>query len=384
MGLIMESLQSIFKVIWMSLFSGSTDATRRWPPALILLAASMSGCNMFGPHAIATGRAVYNEVINRTADEELLNMIVRERYSATYGMLAVSSIAANIRGRASIGAEVGVGPDENYSGNLVPFSGGIAFEDNPTISYVPLGGEKFMQQLLTPISLEEAMLLSRGLKRRRAVFLEVLIRSVNGIENPHTFPDPNPKNSAAFRLFTDLWVKLRIARVLLFGRQPDGEFFAVFHPENPEEEALCAQLLDLLKIQDRPLVDKPLQVPLEPATTQAVVKGARDRIVIETASVVDILRAAGQSMEIPQEHLKAGVVRPPELGDEGATFLKILSGPEPLAAAVAIQYRAWWYYIADSDNTSKETFQLLRTLIGMRLHRPGDTQSAPILTIPVS
>jgi len=352
--------------------------------ALILLAASMSGCNMFGPQAIATGRAVYNEVINRTADEELLNMIVRERYNATYGMLAVSSIAASIRGRASIGAEVGVGPDENYSGNLVPFSGGIAFEDNPTISYVPLGGEKFMHQLLMPISLQEGIMLSRSLKRRRAVFLKVLVRSVNGIENPRTFPDPNHENSAAFRSFTDLWVKLRISRVLLFGRQPDGEFFAVFHPENPEEEALCAQLLNLLKLPDRPLVDKPLSVPLEPATTQTVAKGARDRIVLEYASVLDMLRAAGQSMEIPQEHLKAGVVRPPELGDEGDTFLQILSGSEPLAASVAIQYRGWWYYIADSDNTSKETFQLLRTLIGMRLHRPDDTQSVPVLTIPVS
>ena len=185
-------------------------------------------------------------------------------------------------------------------------------------------------------------MLSRSLKRRRAVFLRVLVRSVNGIENPRTFPDPKPENSATFRSFTDLWLKLRLSRALFLGRQPDGVFFAVFHPDNAEEEALCAQLLDLLKIQDRPLVDKPLQVPLEPATTQTVAKGARDSIVFETASVLDLLRAAGQSMEIPQEHLKAGVVRPPELGNEGDTFLKILSGPEPLAASVAIQYRGWW------------------------------------------
>lgn len=72
-------------------------------------AASMSGCNVFGPASIATGRAVYNEVINKTEDEELLNIIVRERYDDTYGMLAVSSVTANIRASAKAGAEVGVG-----------------------------------------------------------------------------------------------------------------------------------------------------------------------------------------------------------------------------------------------------------------------------------
>ena len=55
----------------------------------------------------------------------------------------------------------------------------------------------------------------------------------------------------------------------------------------------------------------------------------------------------------------------------------------PSDAAVAIQYRGWWYYIADSDPESKQAFGLLRTLIGMRLYIRGQDQTAPLLTIPV-
>jgi len=65
------------------------------------LASCMSGC-VVGPASITAGRGVYNEVINRTEDEQLLSMIVHERYNETYGMLGVASVTANIRARATM------------------------------------------------------------------------------------------------------------------------------------------------------------------------------------------------------------------------------------------------------------------------------------------
>ncbi len=64
-------------------------------------------------------------------------------------------------------------------------------------------------------------------------------------------------------------------------------------------------------------------------------------------------------------------------------LLDIRSHPKPPGnAAVAIQYRDSWFYIDDSDISSKYTFMLLGTLSSLqagKIERAG-----PLLTLPVS
>ena len=80
--------------------------------------------------------------------------IVKGRYGETYDMLAVTAIAANIRFAATAGVQAGFGPSSSYDGNLVPFSGGVAYEENPTITYAPASSAEYVRQLLTPIPLD--------------------------------------------------------------------------------------------------------------------------------------------------------------------------------------------------------------------------------------
>jgi len=354
-----------------------TGTRATWRVALLLAAASLSGCNVFGPASIATGRAVYNEVINTTEDEELLNMIVRERYDDTYGMLAVSSVTANIRASAKASADVGVGPSDNYVGNLVPLAGGVAFEDNPTISYVPRGGEQFLQQFLAPLSLEELLLLGRASKRERASLINVFVRSVNGVENPLIATDADPE---MFQRTAGLWMNLRAAYAVKTGRDANGQFFMLFQPENAEEAANCNELLEIYRVEARAEAGAQLRVSLEPAAGQL----SPNVIQVETASVLEIIRAAGDSIDVPQEHYDAGVVAPAHPGVQGREFVRIhVAKKAPKNESVAIQYRGLWYYIADSDSISKQHFSLMRTLVGMRLFSASDQQTKPVLTIPV-
>ena len=92
-------------------------------------------------------------------------MIVRERYNQTYGLLGVTSVTAQIRASANVGAQFGLSRTlkEDYDGNLVPLAAGVAYEEKPTISYVPLGGEIFLQRLLSPLSIEEADTILRAM-----------------------------------------------------------------------------------------------------------------------------------------------------------------------------------------------------------------------------
>lgn len=118
-----------------------------------LILVVFSGCSRVGPTSISMGRAAYNEAINKTEDEQLLLAIVKERYGETSTLLAVNSIAANVRFKSSATIDIGYGPAVNYEKNLVPFSGGLAYEENPTITYMPVQGEHYIRQLLSPIPL---------------------------------------------------------------------------------------------------------------------------------------------------------------------------------------------------------------------------------------
>ena len=109
--------------------------------------AALAGCAKFGPTAISHGRSAYNAMINETEDQQILSIIVHQRYNDTFGILAVSSVTANLRAGGSVGPNVGLGPRSGYESNLVPFSAEVIYEENPTITYVPLRGEEFIQQL---------------------------------------------------------------------------------------------------------------------------------------------------------------------------------------------------------------------------------------------
>lgn len=84
----------------------------------------------------------------------MLLSMVKSRYGETSSLLAVSGVAANVHFSTNAGVQAGFGSCDNYEGNLVPFTGGVAYEENPTITYAPVQGEQYLRQLLSPIPLD--------------------------------------------------------------------------------------------------------------------------------------------------------------------------------------------------------------------------------------
>ena len=81
------------------------------PVAGFSLALLISGgCAQIGPASISHGRAIYNEVIAKTDDDQSLAYIVRLRYGQTANLLTVASITANVRFSANAGAQFGFAP----------------------------------------------------------------------------------------------------------------------------------------------------------------------------------------------------------------------------------------------------------------------------------
>ena len=133
------------------------------PRALV----SVCGCSSvlgprasLGPGAIVRGRGLYNEVITATNNEQTLELIVRARYGEPAGLLSVASVTANLRATASTAAQFGIGPSSNYNGNLVPLALGFAYEENPTIAYTTVQGERYAKAMLSPVGLDMLVLLA--------------------------------------------------------------------------------------------------------------------------------------------------------------------------------------------------------------------------------
>jgi hypothetical protein len=337
-------------------------------------------CATVGPQSITAGRGLYKEVINRTEDEQIRNALVRLRYDETFGMISVSSVTANLRFRAVATTEIGVGDSTNYAGNLVPLSAGVSYEENPTISYVPLDGEDFMRQMLSPISVSEWILMS-GPVKRKGDLLGLAVRRMNGLRNP--LPgDESP--SPQFARVVELYDQLRRAAVLDIVQAPEtgkkANYFWEFHGYESAHRDSVRELLDLLGI-DAKLDGSVILLPVREAAGRST-----SAIHVQTRSLYDVLRIFGAGIGIPSAHLEAGIVEPlASVESEGKQYLRIRSSEDrPAAATVQIRFRDRWFYIDATDTRSKRGFMFLRTFIGARLAARGAVQRAPVLTVPVN
>ena len=344
-------------------------------PFLLAVSALMGGgCAGPGPAAITNGRGVYLDVINRTDDEQLLAIVVRKRYDETFGMLAVSSVTASMKLGGSIGANAGVGSANSYEGNLVPLSAGVVYEENPTVSYTPMRGEKFIERMLAPVSAEQALLLCR-MSTAEVEVLRLIIRRVNGLANPLYSSLPA---SEGFGRFVTLYTRLRERGKLDFVRSERGEYELLLHDYTAEDAVEVGELLRTLGV-DRGAAGGPVAVPVRFFVGSPEKRG----VDLETPSALEVIEAAAGGVEVPEEHLADGLARPLRSSGSAGLFTVHSSASRPLHAAVAVQHKGWWYFVDARDTASKQGFAILRTLVGMRLDDAHQGQPAPVLTVPV-
>jgi hypothetical protein len=365
--------------------------TRTIVAARVAAAAALlclSGCGRFlgpkatlGPGAIARGRAIYNEVISYTNNQQTLGLIVRARYGEPAGLLSVASVTANLRTTASAGSQFGIGPSANYQGNIVPLSLGLAYEENPTIAYTPLQGERYAKSMLSPLGLD-VMVLLLGIERAPQQLISMLVKQVNGLQNPMYGP---PQGRAAFRDSVDLLARLEGAGQATWGATStqDGTFALVIHDYAPGNRAVVRELLRKWNLPaSLGQGDRDIVLPLNLGYGD----GTRPELNVQTRSVYDLIELAASSVEVPPEHVARGLANPgPDERSPLHDLLRIQSSPNAPSTdvLVAVRHRGHWFFIGADDGVSKLTFRLLQALIGMRLVE-GTPQTTPTLTIPVS
>lgn len=151
---------------------------------------------------------------------------------------------------------------------------------------------------------------------------------------------------------------------------------------DPEHTELVAEFTRLLGLSAPPANGEKLVLPVH----AAVALRETDALNIEMRSIYEIMRIIGASIEIPEEHLDSGIVRPPagqvREAPQASRLTIRSSRKRPGNAFVAMQVHGWWFYVDGADPASKAAFATCQGLLGASVRR-GTPQAAPLLTVPV-
>lgn len=349
---------------------------------LCLILGALSGCAVVGPSSISQGRGDYNEAINRTEDEQLLMSIVRGRYGDTFTLLTVTGVAANVRFGARAGVQAGFGQTENYVGNLVPFGGDLAYEENPTITYAPVQGEQHMQQMMVPIPLNILLLVVRGFTYEGDLFT-LMVNRINDLRNPDFLTGKSAELSIRFKRFVELAEELRDEGVLDWISDPRDEvaFDVVISNYAPQYSQQVREFLTLLDLPIPAEETEDIVIPAYFAVKTRKMWG----IGITTRSTMDVVEILRAAVEVPQEHARAGLaVMYPPVGLPGQGIRIIASKEKPKNLSLAVTHRGYWFYIDEADQCTKAVFRVLRALWSFSISRAVGQRDAPVLTIPVN
>lgn len=348
-------------------------------PVIVLFLSILTSCARVGPQSISSGRITYAEAINKTEDEQILLSIVKGRYGETSSLLAVNGVAANMRFNATAGLELGFGPTDVSGENLL--IGGLAYEENPTITYAPVQGEKYIRQLNSPIPLDIVMLsLRSGTSKER--LLTLLVDRINDLRNPSFLTGPSPQPDQGFVRFVELFIELHDAGLLdmVENPKPEVSFDVLISDYTPHYRT---QIHDFLRLLDLPIpVDdsQDLDIPV----SFSIKKGNSWGVGMTTRSTFDLIEILRAAVEIPPEHEEAGLsVEYPPAGIPGQDVRIHSSREKPKDASLAVLYRGYWFYCSETDQETKAFFSALRTLWSIIIAEAVDQRKTPVLTIPV-
>jgi len=350
--------------------------------AVCVLGSLLAGCSVTGPSAIRSGRIAYNEAITETNNQQMLMAIINNRYVERGSLLAVASVTANVRVATEAAVQLGFGNTDNYSGNLVPFGASAIYEENPTISYTPVAGQQYLQQLTSPVPLTALAQLTGTLADPAPIY-SMLVSSVNGIYNPDflfSSDEFDPRFSRFVTIMTELTQMHRLH--WLEDQKHTGKLSIVIEHYSPQYTARVNELLDLLGL---PASKDPSQAVVLPVSL-ALDGRASGGVGITTRSVLRLTEILSAAVEVPeQDQANGSTTDYPPAGMLGKGLRIRYAKTRPERTAVAVQYRDGWFYIDDNDLATKGFFRLLGALWSVTMAESAAKGSAaPVLTVPVT
>lgn len=349
---------------------------------LLWLCAFSTGCHSIGPETVARDRSDYSAAMTDSWKQETLLNIVKLRYLDPPIFVDVGQIIAGYSVEAG-GSATGTVYPSAQSGNNANFGINGSYSDHPTITYVPLTGENFLQSVVTPLT-PESLFFSIQSGLPADVMLRLGVGGINGLKNEQNSPrghvDANPKFIRVSELMRELQTSGVISIRVRKGKEKDKSDQSTVLTLRSREvssdiNAEIQELDDLLGLDPK-------------ASEYDLVYGSMasnsHEIAVLSRSLLAVMTSMAMKVEVPPSDVKEGRAMPGATensqtpGETG--FVIHCSLEESPDAFVSVSYRHHWFWIDDRDLASKRDFAFIMLLFTL-----SDTslQSAPpLITIP--
>jgi hypothetical protein len=331
---------------------------------------TVSGCTI-GPDTIERDRFDYSAAITTSWKEQMLLNLVKIRYGDTPVFLEVTSIINQygLEGDVRVlGVLNGLGSSFRQE-----YGGTGRYYDRPTITYIPMTGEKFARSLLTPVTPTTIMSFIQSGWPVDFV-LRMTCDSINGIRNNSNSQMRRWKGDPEFEELLSVLKRIQgtNAIVIRTEKTKDGETTRLsFNQTMTQQVAQDAFTFKHL-------------LRLNPDVNDfSVIFGAAPKsdkeLTVLSRSMLQILIELAGSINVPKEHLEQGQVSYVPLISDVPHLINVYSGSqEPLNAFVAVEYNDFWFWIAKDDPESKRILSLL--LLFFSLSETG-SGTAPAITV---
>ena len=268
---------------------------------LLLLAASapLAACTSIGPTSIPFDRSDYSASIAESWKQQTLLNIVKLRYMDLPVFVEVSSIVAGYSMQTGVSVAGTASSSDAIQGDFLSAGGQAVFTDRPTITYVPLTGEKFLRGMITPIDPKNIFFMLQA-GYAADFILALTVESLNGVRNRSTaggvVREADPEFVRALQLMREVQTAGAVGLRVEVDQAKDETAVMFFRRDDVSAETRekSAEIRRLLRM---PEDQQSFKLKYSP------VRGNDDELTVNSRSMLQIMGAFSSYMDVPQEHL---------------------------------------------------------------------------------
>jgi len=347
---------------------------------LCLAAALAGGCTRLGPRSITVDRFDYSSAIADSWKQQTLLNIVKMRYMDLPVFVDVASVVAGYSMQTGVSVSGTLSSESAVQGDFLSAGGQAIYTDRPTITYVPMTGEKFLRGLITPIDPKNIFfMLQAGYPAD--FILGLTVESLNGVRNRSTaggaVREADPDFVRAVQLMRELQVAGAVG-MRVEEEKAKGSTGVVFFRRDDITTEVVEKAAEVRRLLKLPADQQRFTLTFSPA------RGAENELAVSSRSMLQIMGALASYVDLPEEHLNSHRATPSfekTAPEDRSAGVQLHSGKDkPENAFAAVRYRDYWYWIDDDDLLTKRAFTAV--MFFFTLADTGNNEKLPLITIP--
>jgi hypothetical protein len=346
--------------------------------ALLLLA----GCSHIGPKTVTRDRFDYNTAIADSWKEQTLLNIVKLRYADMPLFVEVASVVSGYTLESSVNLGGNVSSANAVQGDFLSLGTAGTYTDRPTITYVPITGEKFNRSFMTPIPPNLFLFLLESGWSAEMVF-PIVVDAINGLRSLRAAGSQartgDPGYYRTIFLLQQLQDSGHMSMRVVRDRDAKETAVLFLYRQN-----LPPEIIEALKEFEKLLGLRPESSDLK--VRYGSIPETDQELALQTRSMLQIMIALATQIDVPSEHVEGGLTVPSLILPDSEEakmrqLIKVHTTPDkPEKAFVSVNYRDNWFWIDDGDFYSKRVFTFLMILFS--LTESGGKEGLPLITIP--